>query len=122
MSHNKAYRQANKQKIAEQRKRPPRRAEKTSPSFYRAKKALKKITPFWANHNYIKLFYKLAREENAEVDHIVPISHPLVCGLHTEHNLQLVTRDYNQYKGNKYWTNMPTYSASDYEELYARTK
>jgi 5-methylcytosine-specific restriction endonuclease McrA len=36
------------------------------------------------------------------VDHIVPIVHPLVCGLHNEFNLQVLTRDDNIRKSNEF--------------------
>ena len=67
----------------------------------------------WANHDYIKLFYKLAKIESKElniaihVDHIVPIVSNIVCGLHTEHNLQLLTAQENCKKGNRVWPDMP---------------
>lgn len=36
------------------------------------------------------------------VDHIVPLKHDLVCGLHTNANLQVVTAEYNFAKGNSF--------------------
>jgi hypothetical protein len=65
-------------------------------------------TPTWANHNYIELFYRMANEESlrtgqfVEVDHIIPLKHSLVCGLHCEHNLQLLFKSDNRSKGNSY--------------------
>ena len=35
------------------------------------------------------------------VDHIIPLSHPLVCGLHTEDNLRIITSEENHKKTNK---------------------
>jgi hypothetical protein len=37
-----------------------------------------------------------------EVDHIVPIKHDQVCGLHVLRNLQVITRVENRAKGNKF--------------------
>lgn len=37
-----------------------------------------------------------------EVDHVVPIKHDEVCGLHVLSNLQLLTRRQNRSKGNKF--------------------
>lgn len=36
------------------------------------------------------------------VDHIVPLKHPLVCGLHSDANTQIVTASYNAAKGNTF--------------------
>jgi hypothetical protein len=36
-----------------------------------------------------------------------PLNHPLVCGLHCEHNLQLLTREANAAKRNRWWPDMP---------------
>lgn len=48
----------------------------------------------------------------------MPLNHPLVCGLHVEDNLQIVTKGYNKYKLNYFWPDMPTYNHKDYIELY----
>ena len=36
------------------------------------------------------------------VDHIIPLVHPLVCGLHVSSNLQVITQQENQQKSNKF--------------------
>lgn len=36
------------------------------------------------------------------VDHIVPLKHPFVCGLHAYANLQILTDEENKAKGNSF--------------------
>lgn len=42
-----------------------------------------------------------------EVDHIVPLQSKLVCGLHNEFNLAVITKSENLTKRNYYWPDMP---------------
>lgn len=51
---------------------------------------------------YIREFYDIAALRGLEVDHIIPIKHPLVCGLHVPENLQMLTRSQNAKKSNKF--------------------
>jgi hypothetical protein len=66
------------------------------------------ITPVWANKTTIKEIYSTAKELTEqtgikhEVDHIIPKRHPLVCGLHVENNLQIITRTKNNQKTNNF--------------------
>ena len=52
-------------------------------------------------------FYEEARRLTEEtgivhhVDHIIPINHPLICGLHVETNLQVLPAAENSRKGNR---------------------
>lgn len=69
--------------------------------------------PKWANLDAIKVFYNEAHRVTLEtgvqhhVDHMVPIAHPLVCGLHVEHNLRVIPGVENIAKGNHWWPDMP---------------
>lgn len=58
--------------------------------------------PKWANEQELRAIYREAKERGLEVDHIIPIKHPLVCGLHVPSNLQLLTRSENARKSNKF--------------------
>lgn len=64
-------------------------------------------TPAWADQAVIKDFYMEADYFGLEVDHIVPLRSPLVCGLHCEANMQLLTGEQNLKKGNRRWPDMP---------------
>lgn len=73
----------------------------------------KNATPKWADLQKIQIEYELASwctnvtGIKYEVDHIVPLQSKLVCGLHCEANLRVITKKANQEKSNKYWENMP---------------
>lgn len=62
--------------------------------------------PIWANQKYIALFYEGAKIEEkrtgkkVHVDHIIPLKHDLVCGLHCEDNMQLLFATDNIIKSN----------------------
>jgi hypothetical protein len=70
-------------------------------------------TPAWANLEMMRLIYKMARELSEKlgvsyhVDHIVPLQSDLVCGLHCEANLQILTALENLKKHNRTWPDMP---------------
>ena len=63
---------------------------------------VKQAKPKWVDEEKLMQFYQLAQELGLEVDHIIPIKHDLVCGLHVPENLQLLTRSENAMKGNKF--------------------
>ncbi len=75
-------------------------------SYSKARKARKrKAVPLWADKDKIHSLYILSKAYrnvgvDCEVDHIVPLKSSIVCGLHVEHNLQLLPRKINRYKSN----------------------
>lgn len=62
----------------------------------------------WANKEMMTAIYQRAvRFEQwlgtkFHVDHIIPLVHPLVCGLHNEFNLQILKKEDNLRKSNKF--------------------
>lgn len=93
------WQRANKDKVNEANKR--REANK------------KQATPSWANISAMRKIYKQAELITKQtgvphhVDHIVPLTSPLVQGLHCEFNLQILPAQDNIGKRNRYWPNMP---------------
>jgi hypothetical protein len=65
-------------------------------------------TPPWASFTQIRKVYTQARYmtdrtgSSHTVDHIVPLNHPKVCGLHVHWNLQVMLRTDGAAKGNKW--------------------
>lgn len=79
-----------------------------------ARLALKKqAIPLWYDKKLCQMFYKLSQEKTKhtgvrhEVDHIVPLKSNIVCGLHCQQNLQVITEYENRSKSNKTWPDMP---------------
>ena len=70
------------------------------------KRAVKlRAIPKWADEKKIKEIYA-NRPIGYDVDHIVPLQSPFVCGLHWEGNLQYLPKKENQSKKNRYWPDM----------------
>lgn len=75
---------------------------------------VKQATPQWADKSAISEMYVIAGKLNSfftkplvHVDHIVPLNNPLVCGLHTDANLQILSAKANLSKRNRHWPDMP---------------
>lgn len=92
-------------------RRQPLHVELAKDAKRRASK--KNATPGWANKAAIEAIYEKAGKftqmtgEPFHVDHIVPLTSDLVCGLHWEGNLQILPGVENLSKGNKVWPDMP---------------
>jgi hypothetical protein len=68
---------------------------------------VKLATPRWADLAKINEIYEqkmlLNNGSNLyHVDHIIPLNHPLVCGLHVETNLRIISKNDNEKKNNKF--------------------
>lgn len=90
-----------------------RRYLRENPGKFNAKNAkrrakIKQAIPAWADESAIAKFYeeaqRLTRETGIEhhVDHVIPLTSKLVCGLHVEFNLQILTESENLRKNNKF--------------------
>lgn len=68
--------------------------------------------PAWADRKAMTHVYRTRARLKAEtgvrysVDHVVPVNHPLVCGLHVHNNLQLLPLADNVRKSNNWWPDM----------------
>lgn len=75
-------------------------------------------TPPWIDKNYIedmKQIYASAGQN--EVDHVVPLSSPIVCGLHVPWNLQHLPPKTNGIKSNHMWPGHPCENNDLFEEF-----
>lgn len=74
--------------------------------FIARREAKEQACPPWADLKVIESIYVTAREMTQqtgtvyEVDHWIPLKSKLVCGLHVENNLRIITRDENRRKSN----------------------
>lgn len=75
------------------------------------KRRIRQAMPKWLSKDQrreIRQYYENAVYANEalgavyHVDHIIPITHPLVCGLHVPWNLQLLTAEENVEKSNRF--------------------
>jgi len=62
---------------------------------------IKQATPKWVNRQMINFIYGNCPKD-MHVDHIIPIHHKDVCGLHVPWNLRYVNKQENLRKGNKF--------------------
>ena len=95
--------------------------DKANPDQAKARTSLRRkrhqqATPPWLTLNHkrqIKRLYVIAAWITSNtsiphhVDHVVPLSNPLVCGLHAPWNLQVLPYQDNLKKSNRVWPDMP---------------
>lgn len=87
-----------------------------NPNYRHAVRYYKRLYQAWPEWCSIdrgyREIYELAKflrsqGQDVQVDHIVPINHDLVCGLHVPWNLIIMPTGSNRIKSNGYWPNMP---------------
>ena len=108
------YRIANSAKISERSKKwRLENPEQFLASLVKRRAAKKNAHVQFANQSAIIDIYREARRLTKNtgithhVDHIVPLQSNIVCGLHWEGNLQIITAHENLTKNNKSWPDMP---------------
>lgn len=67
--------------------------------------------PLWADESETQRFYAM-RPAGMQVDHIIPLISPVVCGLHWIGNLQYLPPKENQSKGNRLLPDVPRIAAA----------
>ena len=71
-----------------------------------------RATPLWASKSAMQEIYRQSVEVTRalgvphDVDHMVPLQSPFVCGFHCEANLQVLPRKDNRVKHNNHWPDM----------------
>jgi len=71
------------------------------------KRSVSQAIPLWYDEEAVKQIYRDCKAKSIEtgilhhVDHICPLNHPLVSGLHVQNNLRIITAKENLSKSNK---------------------
>ena len=113
LERHKRYINANRENWLEYGRLKAREQRLKSPGKKRQANILRKYvgsraTPTWANLEEIDAIYIEARRLTSidgvlrNVDHVIPLRHKIVCGLHVENNLQILTKSENEKKHNKF--------------------
>lgn len=68
-----------------------------------------RATPYWIDQRQIRVIKKEAKRRTLRdgvyqvADHIVPLTHKLVCGLNVPWNLRIITQTENARRSNRWW-------------------
>lgn len=98
--------------LRDYRKRVDVAASRTADSASR-RSSKRKACPKWVDKKALKAVYAAARARTKDtgvphhVDHIVPLVHDCVCGLHVPWNLQILTAEENLQKSNSFLPENP---------------
>lgn len=111
--YNKTYRENNRNALASYLKRYREFNSDTINSYAANRRAVKlQATPLWFDPDAVSDFYTIAKMCQLytgikyHVDHIVPLNSDVVCGLHCDSNLQVLSASDNLSKGNRHWPDM----------------
>lgn len=66
-------------------------------------------TPDWIDRDDLIDVKHEARRQGRVVDHIVPLTHPLVCGLNVPWNLRIIPWLENAQRSNRWWEYTPDF-------------
>lgn len=87
---------------------PARRLKASAAHSRKRKRIIRKATPPWADLEAIRAFYAEAQRKTLRtgiphcVDHEIPLQGKMVCGLHVETNLRVITVQANSQKHNRF--------------------
>jgi hypothetical protein len=116
--------QRNRQQVLEANKQwKLRNPDKKAAANAKRRAAKKNACVSWADEEKIISFYTCAQHLTKttgvvhDVDHIVPLINDIVCGLHNEFNLDVLTKSQNSSKGNRVWPDMPDTSDLELIEM-----
>lgn len=60
-------------------------------------------TPPWVDRKALYRIRQFARRHGLVCDHIVPLTHPLVCGLTVPWNIRCISAEENAARSNRWW-------------------
>lgn len=66
------------------------------------KRTKRRAKPAWCSWKEIEAYLDTRPSDNHELDHIIPLNHPDVCGLHCPENFQWLTKEDNSVKSNNF--------------------
>ena len=81
-------------------------------------------TPPWARRSEVIRLERLAQQRSRSwgclwvVDHVIPLNHPMVCGLNWHGNMRVITERENQMKGNRWPENLELFDKPEQLRMF----